>query len=264
MKRGLKQISQFSDCPQNHHFDFMERWNQRLTLGNPNFCQRYLNQELWLLIHFRVGDSEEFVACFQSFLGGVSGNKPTDIIGEGECLAGVFPGPAISRFFPISKRLTSSGMNRGYGDQQLMLVEVVKFFESPEFVVPSFVWFDLVENVYNILPQVLYFSSKAGKLIVRGAVSNGEVHIPPIRKGRVSLDKVPNTVVEGASEIAENVPSDQRNFLWNGLDATKIVDELSRLRIVLTFDSVWMGFVESVTHSLEVTDVLAGPFNLCD
>ncbi len=40
--------------------DLAEEWNQRLTLSNPNFVNRYINQKIWMLIHFRIGKSQEF------------------------------------------------------------------------------------------------------------------------------------------------------------------------------------------------------------
>lgn len=44
----------------------LERFEQRFTLDNPRFAERYLKAELHFLIFFRIGSiDEEFIAYFQ-------------------------------------------------------------------------------------------------------------------------------------------------------------------------------------------------------
>jgi hypothetical protein len=56
-------------------------------------------------------------------------------------------------------------MCRSNGEQQAVFVDVVKSAQNPELVIPSFVWFETVDNVNRILPQALYFSSRFGRSV---------------------------------------------------------------------------------------------------
>src|ERR1700694_2119513 len=44
----------------------LERFENRITLNNPRFAERYIEQEIYLLVHFRIrGVDEEFVAYLE-------------------------------------------------------------------------------------------------------------------------------------------------------------------------------------------------------
>jgi hypothetical protein len=49
---------------------------------------------------------------------------------------------------------------------------------------------------------------------------------------------------------------------WRSIDVGQIMRYLSSLTIVLTFDSVWLGFDKKRACDLKITDVLCGPYGL--
>ena len=130
-----EQIEHGVQCIDNLHLDLVQRWNQRLTLSNPRFIERYLNQELWFLVQFRW-DSIDYIACLQH-AGRFLRRNDTPNIRSNKNLVGMFPGPAFSRFFEFGGCFGTGGINVGYRNQQAVLVEVVQLREFPEKVVPS-------------------------------------------------------------------------------------------------------------------------------
>jgi hypothetical protein len=46
----------------------------------------------------------------------------------------------------------------------------------------------------------------------------------------------------------------------DGLNAFQIIDRLSHLRIALSSDHVWLGIVKPSKPSLQISEVLFGPF----
>ena len=55
--------------------DLNKRWQNRLTLNNPNFVERYVKAELQVLVHFAIGMiGEQYVALLQG-KSRVLGNK---------------------------------------------------------------------------------------------------------------------------------------------------------------------------------------------
>ncbi len=70
-------------------------------------------------------------------------------------------------------------------------------------------------------------------------------------------------VVERTSEIVQSVARDCRKRGWSLRKINDVKRKLSRLRIALASDYIWMGEAkpESIDFGLQVIDVLFGPFD---
>lgn len=229
------------------------------------FAERYLKAELHFLIHFRIGGvDEECVAYLQRELSvsrfemGVDrfhlGDNRTHRVqmseGVGECGGGV-----------STQVHTEDGCP--YGRYKAVFVDVVKLVEMPERVIPTLVWFGRVDRIYSILPHSLYFSRTFGS-VFRGVIRNREADVArwtALRNPRPTPEKLIGQVIEGTSEILQNVASDSSDSLRDLLDANHTIDQLSRLRIALSSDEVWVGSKKGSEFNLQIADVLFGPLN---
>jgi hypothetical protein len=67
-------------------------------------------------------------------------------------------------------------------DQQAVLFDVVQSVQHPEWIIPSFVWFEGVDRFECFLPRTVHFSVLFG-VVFLGTVSNREVD--PVRVRRL-------------------------------------------------------------------------------
>ena len=97
-------------------------------------------------------------------------------------------------------------------DNQAVLIDVVQAVEGPEVgPLPSLVWFERADCVNRVLPHALYFSQKSGFEFF-GAFGNKKARLIPVTLGPPSADQIEllGQMVEGASQVVENVPGDGR------------------------------------------------------
>src|ERR1700676_4870086 len=122
----------------------LERFENRITLNNPRFAERYIKQEIYLLVHFRIrGVDEEFVAYLEREhpVGRGSIEVERGRIGESVLLHNLGEkGPRV--------RPDVHGIERcPHSDQQTVLVNAIESVEPPEGVIPSLVWFGGVDSI---------------------------------------------------------------------------------------------------------------------
>jgi hypothetical protein len=236
----------------------LERFDQRLTLDNLRLAERYIESKLHLLVHFCIGGiDEEFVACLQrkhTVIG------PEESFGEVEVLT-EFIGPQPLHMCSHMGTQVKAAEGGANGKNQAVFIDIVKSVEDPERVIPSLVWFDRVDRVYGTLPHALYFSGSFS-FVYRGIVNNRKVDVLerplPVCSHK---DQMISQMVQGAPEILENVTNNGGYSDRNIADAGQIINELSRLRIALGPDYIWLGIKEGSDPAFQVTDVLFGPFN---
>jgi hypothetical protein len=143
-----------------------------------------------------------------------------------------------------------------------MLIDSVKAIDDGKITsLPSIVWFGTIDRVYSVLPQALYFSRSAG-FELRGATVGREINVA-IANGSGIVDKpqLLSQVVQGAPEILQNISGDCSNGIRYFFDSKKIIDQATRLRVALGPDFIRVGVEEDPDLSLEIDDVLFGPFN---
>ena len=244
-----------------------EQFHQRLRLDDLRLAERYAESELHLLVHFRIGGiDEEFVAYLQ-------GEK--DIGGlEEEIKNG--NGLALERRVRLVPDLLHQCLHMGtdvdalkhrpHGEQQTVLLDIVKSIEHPKKVIPTFVWFDCVDGVYGCLPRSLYLSQLLG-FVFRGVVLNREIN--PIRVGRVVIggraNQLVSEMIESTHPVLDGITSHQGDGVWHRLDVADVINQLSRVRIALGRDFIRVGLEKAENLNINVADVLFGPFDFrCD
>ena len=251
---GLKQQDSVADKIS----EMLERYQNRLTLDNTRFIERYLKGELHILLHFSVRQiNEQFVAYFQRDQI-PSGSKESvefrnDAAGE-LCLHHLL-------HFGMHKRAEVNASEVGVnGNQKAMLIDSVKAIENGKVTaLPSVVWFDTIDRVYSVLPQALYFSRRIG-FELRGIAVSGELNAGWHRDSRIINGKqLYGQMIEGAPEILNSIADDGGKGNREWLNSSHVIDQLSRVRIALGPDFIWVGVAEGADLSLEITDMLFGP-----
>src|SRR5271157_229675 len=218
-----------------------QRWSEHCAWENLRLSEDYLNVQLHILVHFRVGNiSKEFVAFFQRALD-VTGVDREDADFVQRHRAPAFTESSSQRFSQEWRHATRymRGTNR---NQRAVFVDVVKSMESPEKFIPTFVWFESVDRFYRVLPHTLYFSRRFG-VIPCGVFGNGETDVPPrLDTWRANQDKLVSQIVQCAPKVFNNVTHNQTDFNGNLLDGGgNIINQLSRLRIALCGNYIWLG-----------------------
>jgi hypothetical protein len=149
-----------------------------------------------------------------------------------------------------------------------MLVDVVEIMQMPKRRVSVLVWFERVDRFYRRFPRSLYFSSLTS-LVIRGvslpALYNGKLYALPklfaYRSTQPSFDKLKGKMVKSASEVLQNVACDGKYLKPGDREFRKILDGLSRFRIVLGSDYMRISVAKGFGLNLEILEVLFGPFD---
>jgi len=148
-------------------------------------------------------------------------------------------------------------------EQSMVLIGNVEFVEYPEIVtLPSQVRFGSSNSILRSVPHSVYLSSKRG--FVNCVAVKDREHRP--FRDRVSghLNKATCEVIERASEVVDNVASDQRNTRIDWVDPghkKSIAAFVSGLKVRLGTNSVGLTFDESVFNEFQILEVCIGPFD---
>jgi hypothetical protein len=221
----------------------LEDFKNRMTLNNLRLSERYIKGELHIFIQFSLAGSD-YVAIFERFPD-VGGSEATD---AAEATRPII-GDEKTHFHKVD----------GRDEQSVVLVGNVQFVESPEHVVSTSVRLGSVNGIYSTLRHALYSSMSLG-MVFRGKLPDRE---SGLLVGRSTIDEneLVGEMVKGTSEIVDSVPSDKSDFKRRGLDIEYAVNVISRLRIMLTLNSMGLAIEEPVPLDFQITDVLFGPFN---
>lgn len=235
---------------------------------NPRLVERYLKSEIYILVHFRTSEiTKEYAACFQR-KGRIPKRDPVVLgeSGESHIVKSWIGSPLLQSGFQCESLMTASIEKTQYGSsgkKQPMFVTTVKLMESPQNSVPSLVWFDVVDNVYPLLPHALHFSSKSG-LVVRGGRSATEYWESRQAANGVIVcpDQCTGEVVECGSECLQSVSSGEQYFSGGVVHGSEAVKWLLGLSVNLDIDKVGLSSDETIQCGIEPTDVLFGPLDL--
>jgi hypothetical protein len=231
----------------------MQAWNDRLTLSNLRLPERYIKGDIELLIHLRAkraGYPTNFGAVLNYWNSGV--REKRDWRAQlNEC--------RLRGRLPLHERKTGFANRIGDNEQESVLVEIVKFVEFPEAIVPTLVRVERINEIYGSRAHSLYFGANTGFVFGRSLV-NGEIGLL-VRSAAVGLDKLPSEVVETAPKLVNGFSSENGEFQRRLANDTNLVNELMSLRVYIDNKSIVVGFEEGTGESFEVTDVLFGPFD---
>jgi hypothetical protein len=233
----------------------IKSWNDRLTLNNLRLTERYSKGELRLLIYIRVP---------------MSGQHPIDLCavlqGERALREGWARGfNSIEHRLPDVREHASEiqdhiSMSDPHSKQQSMFVDVVKFVDEPESVIPTTVRIQTVDFIHGHLAHALYFS-RVKEFVFRGVLSDGK-RSPSGWSAAVCEDQLIGQVVQRASQVVNNISDDgspaERNL---GVDPN-VKYQVSGLRVFLSENGVGASFLKDSDPGIQIMDVLFGPFDL--
>lgn len=228
---------------------YLQGWS---PLADVRLVDRYLKQKLHILVRFRRrGTDEDLIALFQRES---SGDWSQGIV---QCLLKINVTPRIERYWPPKGE---SRHARPGCEQKPMLVDTVKFMESPENVIPSLVWFETSDDFYNLLISSLYFSVKTGFELIgrRSFRENWEVD-SSVGMGYEGA----RHVIQRAPQVLKDISSDGTDRQGNGCGFGNAIEYLSGLQIALSNEHIRVSGVERLECSVKLLDVLVGPLDLC-
>lgn len=221
------------------------------------FSERYLNSESCVILYLRDRHGVEFAAVFQKCGRDVRRAEHADGKTSGKCIFQDSADP-----LPIAPREAMPGQTNPCGDDECVLVSVIylcQIVDCPS--VPSSVWLNSIDCLDSILPRASYFSQFLG-VILLGRRKGWEIRKPDLIRPRANFDQMCSEMVESASHILDSVSNDCGKRQWDILEKMDAPSSLSRLRIVLGRDFIWVGGFEGEDFPFEVTDVLFGPIDL--
>ncbi len=152
-------------------------------------------------------------------------------------------------------------------DQFSVLIESVHIMNNAQRVadrvVSSLVWLQLPDEMRNIsISDSLYFSVITGKFIFRGWGINqhrkpdGVLVIPPIS----DTGEIPGDMIQTRPQVMNDLSAQNSETNRNGEVSMIIHRFLPFLRIWIGNDWVFAGSKEAVDLSIEIADILIGPF----
>jgi len=234
----------YDDCSK-----FIQSQDDGITFSHPGFMENYLREESCILLHFKAsnlhsGDSE-LLACFH--------NRRD----AGYSEESITVPSTLYRWQPAYRRDASES-----SDKHVVFVDNVKAMESPERVIPSLVWVDVPDRLYDVLPHALYLSSESG-LTFRGCertVKDWELSLWS-RLGAIGPDERTREVVECGAKIVDCIAKDQAST-WRQRISLEDMDRwLSRLTLHIYPQAIRLSGVETSKFGFEVLDVLVGPLD---
>ena len=236
--------------------EFMQRWENRLTLKNPAFTKRYIEGDLVLVVRIqsRTGESSsEYLAVFNELPRVRCGRYP-NVKAEAS-------GVPVR---PNEAELRQSGCD-GDDSGHLMFIYHTGFLEEPKVLVPRLVRFELAKDVERSLHRGLFYSATAGFKFL-GTVRKGEVGLPlsPTLTGSRVHELVPKNI-KSRAEVVDSISSDsspdQRNFSCVR-ETSEPQDTAPGIRIILSDEVIRCWIKEPFATFFKVSDVIFGPFGL--
>jgi len=211
---------------------FTEKWEKRLTLSNLRLSERFANDELRIIIHFRAKDTLEKWAC---------------------CLTEI---RSIEPLALEQIRMTN-------GNKLAMLVDVIKVMNHPQRSIPSLVWFEGIDSFYRRLPRALYFSSLQS-FIVLGHIENGKADsfTAPCsdRPSLSGLHELKREMVESTPKVLQHVASNGEKFKTRKGWGFERPGFFSCFRVHIGLNNLEVLITPDFRTRLEVLEVIFGPF----
>lgn len=228
--------------------------HQWRPFGKLRFVDAYREVKAHFLIRFSLGNSQEFIACFQR-------DWRKDVFKD-DLWKSLFRrrdehfwDATCQRVF-LSWSEAASWIYKARGQEQSMFVDDIELVEVPQEPISSLVWLDTVENFESILTYGWYNSITDG-FVVFGRISDWE-----LRVGSDDWDKPAREVIKSATKAMENISKDQWNLRANGWDRSDVVANVSRIRIKFTHSGNGISIEKGLSSRIQFLDVLFGPIQL--
>lgn len=230
-------LPQVSGCP--------DDW---FSYDDIRFVERYIKGDVHLFVLFRLAN-QEGLADFKCL------SKVGD--GEGRSLESCLP---PERF--VDRDFDTPNLDEG-GEQRMVLVGNIEFIERPEQgPLPMLVRLGAPDQILRGFRHALYFSFKRG--FVDFVTAKNGIH-GFIRDGSTThFNQLASEMIKRTPEVVNDVASHEGQ---RGVDFTESGWEISmkalvsRFRIRLGADVVWLRLDKPIPDDFEILDVCVGPFN---
>lgn len=219
----------------------LEALEDGISSKNLRISERYIRSEINIAVRCRVsifGKPQDFMADFYAL--------PRTEINQSNF--GILEPKAVER--------------TSHGYQEAMLVNTVNLMDVPQGLVVSRLRLDAFEDWLRPRMDALYFSLANGRTVLLSGLADREIGIS-IRNSSTGFDQLPCEMIESASEVVDTISQNERNLRWNCLHALYNDANVFNLRVRLWSQRVEVTVEEGCDSSLEITDVMFGPFNLC-
>lgn len=233
---------EFCDQPFDEISHSIERFKNRLTTDNLRIAERYIRSEIDVIACFfiRTGRNvQEFCAVFNV----EHAAKITEPNG---------------RF--LQPPSTQSTRDR---ENQPVLVFNVELMEIPERVIRSSVRLYVPQDLNCIGPagvNLRYFSFAKGRVVLLQSLCDRELSVL-VSGGPANIDQLPEQMVESASEVVDGISQDAGRFNRERIGMNDVIGHVVNMRLMLGSKSVEISTEKVRDKSLQVSDVLVGPFN---
>jgi hypothetical protein len=261
MNACLVHPGESAECAPDLDYGSVEYRAQGFTLANPRFVNRYFNEELYILVRFRIREvAEEYIACFKRVCNPAARFAVhIGSVGSGHAFHNVKRG--ISNVHVLSDAPIVNECSAR--NEQAMFVDVVETMESPKRVIHSLLWCDRADNLLSLFPYSLYFSSERFLFFwgERDVLEDWKVSVDS-RFTPVCSNQSECQIIKSATKVLDDVPGHEAEQIRNDQILRQAIERLLCVRIALYNDGVWVGVGELAKGGLEVAEVMLGPLCL--
>jgi hypothetical protein len=241
--------------------ELSERWDNRLTIDNLALAKRYINGNLRAVADVRVSRggsySKDFRAIFQRILPICGVDVDEEISGGRHVRKASANGQGRHRCANVDAYALLSGAN---GDDHSVLVQNVEIVDYPEcLVVPSMVWLEPLDCLNSMLGRSVYVSKNLGFKFFSGR-EDRELRLSYVACAK--RNDLASDEIERGTQVMDTVANRATETDGDDFSDLDVVNEVSRLRVVVGDDFVGVPAVEGGYLTLNVFDVAFGPFDL--
>jgi hypothetical protein len=228
-KKDLELLNQAGDKSRK----LMKRWDERLTLGNLKFPQRFEAGDLRFLLPF----------------GDIHSGKRGIVVFE--------PVVAVETL-TFTENVTADSY------QSSVFVDVIRFVKSPKRVIPAFVRLEPVDELHSSwFNESLYFSTSKGFLSMK-VFANRERNVSQILPARLRTTyqcQLIDHVVESTPKVLQDIASRGEHVETDDREFSEVRQALGSFRILIADTNVSVGVPIGLRCRFEFGEVLFGPFD---
>jgi hypothetical protein len=220
--------------------ELMKRWNERLTFEDAILWEEYAKGRLAIVCYVQLGIGSN---CIQYPSGVRAQRKVSESV------------------VVIVVRANAGHLNNANRwNKQSMLVNYVDFVEGTDGVISSDVWlYDINYQIADVLPRDLYFSTIDSCYKFLPRLPDGEVAI--LGRGTTSDgNNLAGRKIKSGPKVMNSIPEDEGDAFRQRLGIEP--QYISTCKISIDANTASASFKEGDEGSVQLIDVLVGPFNL--
>jgi len=127
--------------------------------------------------------------------------------------------------------------------------------ESPNEIIPSFVWLETSQERKNILIEIFGPSLFEHALKISKTVGNGEIGLLGGTDGFASNRNSVPRLIQGDSEIVNRIGGDNCKFIRKRFGKFNLVKIVNSIRICLSDSGVWLSIEKDLDPLFKINDV---------